>query len=583
MDVATDSARLEFGRAGERSTLRSQLSTPVLLLLIWLTGLSGFLLLYWGSKLTFLLDDWEFLLYRPGFTARAVLEPHGEHISIAPILIYKALLATVGMGSALPFRVVSTSIFLLSAILFFVLIQRRLGEWLALAATVLLLFVGAAWEDLLWDFQMGYFGSMAAGLGMLLALEREDGRGDRIACLLLTVSILFSSLGLPFVAAAAVAVLLRPGRLRRLYVFVIPLVVYGAWWVGWGHNAESALSASNIASTPSFVLDGIASSMASIFGLFGPGGAGLEWGRPFAVAAIVLAIWRIYRLGAVSSWFWTLLTLGGTFWILAGFNQALGRSPESSRYQYIGVIFTLLVAAELLRGARLSSRWLVAVFCVVAAVTASNINYLHAAWGSYRATSQLEKADLGALEIARDTVEPTFILSEDIADTGYVHVEAAPFLKARDEFGSPAYDPAELAEAPQPARVAADKVLFAALRARLESAPRSALPSAVPSPVDTHGEKPVDVPVGGCVSARGGKSAPAVFRLPPGGALLGAGEEPVEDLRLRRFSEGEFPVDLKEGVAPGHVVRMRIPRDRSGVPWKLEVDSAGVTTACAIG
>jgi hypothetical protein len=555
----------------------------VLLLLIWLTGLSGFLLLYWGSKLTFLLDDWEFLLYRPGFNAHAILEPHGEHISIAPILIYKALLATVGMGSALPFRVVSTSIFLLSAVLFFALMQRRLGEWLALAAAVLLLFVGAAWEDLLWDFQMGYFGSMAAGLGMLLALEREDGHGDQIACLLLTVSIVFSSLGLPFAAAAAVSVLLRPGRLRRLYVFVVPLLVYGAWWVGWGHNAESALSASNAAATPSFVLDGIASSMASIFGLFGPGGAGLDWGRPLAVAAIVLAIWRIHRLGRVSNWLWTLLTLGGTFWILAGFNQVQGRTPESSRYQYIGVIFTLLVAAELLRGARLSWRWLVAVFCVVAAVTVSNINYLHAAWGSYRVTSQLEKADLGAVEIARDTVEPTFILSEDIADTGYVHVEAAPYLTARDEFGSPAYGPAELAEAPQPARVAADKVLFAALRARLEPVSPSALPSAAPNLVKAHGERPIAVPVGGCVSARGSSaSAPVVLRLPPDGVLLSAGEEPVEDLRLRRFSEGEFPVDLEERITPGHAARVRVPTDRSRVPWKLEVDSAGVTTACAI-
>jgi hypothetical protein len=207
---------------------------------------------------------------------------------------------------------------------------------------------------------------------------------------------------------------------------------------------------------------------------------------------------------------------------------------------------------------------------------------LHAAWGSYRATSQLEKADLGAVEIAQGTVEPTFILSEDIADTGYVHVEAAPYLTARDEFGSPAYDPAELAEAPQPARVAADKVLFAALRARLEPASPSALPSAAPNLVEAHGERPIAVPMGGCVSAIG-RSAPVVLRLSPGGVLLGAGEEQAKDLRLRRFSVGEFPIDLEEGIAPDHAARIRIPTDRSKAPWKLEVDSAGVTTACAIG
>src|SRR6266496_4179462 len=78
---------------------------------------SAALLLVWGSKLTFLLDDWEFLLYRPGFNAHSILTPHGEHISIAPILIYKALQATVGMGSSLPYLAVSIALFLITSAL----------------------------------------------------------------------------------------------------------------------------------------------------------------------------------------------------------------------------------------------------------------------------------------------------------------------------------------------------------------------------------------------------------------------------------------------------------------------------------
>src|SRR4029077_12978819 len=121
---------------------------------------------------TFLLDDWEFLLYRRDFDAGAVLDPHGEHIVALPGLIYKALQATVGMGSARPYRAASTALFLSSAALLFVFLRRRVGDWPALAATAIVLFLGAAWEDLLWSFQMTYFGSMAAGLGALLALER---------------------------------------------------------------------------------------------------------------------------------------------------------------------------------------------------------------------------------------------------------------------------------------------------------------------------------------------------------------------------------------------------------------------------
>src|ERR1700704_3910534 len=174
------------------------------------------LLLMWGSKLTFLLDDWEFLLYRPGFNADSILAPHGEHISIAPILIYKALLATVGMGSSVPFLAVSIALFLATAILLFIYLRRRVDPWLALLGATIVLFLGPAFDDLLWDFQMGFLGSLACGLGALLLLERGDRRGDGLACALLSVGTAFSSLGLPFIAAACVDVGLRGERLRRL-------------------------------------------------------------------------------------------------------------------------------------------------------------------------------------------------------------------------------------------------------------------------------------------------------------------------------------------------------------------------------
>ena len=122
---------------------------PVLLLLAAAAG-SAALLLAWGSRLTFLRDEWEFLLYRPGFTADSILRPHGEHISIAPVLIYKALLATVGMSSSLPYLAVSVALFLATSILLFVYLRRRVDPWLALLATAIVLFLGPASEDLLW-------------------------------------------------------------------------------------------------------------------------------------------------------------------------------------------------------------------------------------------------------------------------------------------------------------------------------------------------------------------------------------------------------------------------------------------------
>ena len=59
----------------------------------------------------------------------------------------------------------------------------------------LLLFLGPAWSDLLWPFELAFVGSVLFGLAMLLALDRDDARGDVAACAFLAISLGFSSLG----------------------------------------------------------------------------------------------------------------------------------------------------------------------------------------------------------------------------------------------------------------------------------------------------------------------------------------------------------------------------------------------------
>ena len=83
------------------------------------------------------------------------------------------------MDSARPFQVAAIATFLTSVALLYAWLRERTGELAALGGAALVLFLGAAWEDLLWAFQIGYFGSMAAGIGMLLALRRESPRGRR--------------------------------------------------------------------------------------------------------------------------------------------------------------------------------------------------------------------------------------------------------------------------------------------------------------------------------------------------------------------------------------------------------------------
>jgi hypothetical protein len=546
-------------------------STPVLLLLTWLFGASACLLLYLGSKLTFLLDDWEFLLYRHGVNADSVLDPHGEHIVALPVLVYKALQATVGMGSALPYRVVSVALFLLSAALLFVYLRRRVGDWPALAATAVVLFLGAAWEDLLWSFQMTYFGSVAAGLAALLALEREDRRREAIACALLVVSILFSSLGLSFAIGAAVHVLLKK-RWRSLYVFLVPLAVYALWWLGWGHTAESSLSLHNLVRTPLYVLDGLANSVGSATGLVNDSVTvhdRLFWSRPLALVLVFLAAWRLYRLPRVPHWFWVVLAASGSFWILAGFNQMPGREADASRYQYLGVVFLFMLAAEVLRpelerGLRIGRAALAAIAVVTVFSVASNLDQLRDAYrGTYHPISQLEKAGLGSLDIAEATVEPGFVLSEDVVETGFVNVDAGSYFAARDDYGSPAYSEAEIAAAPQFVRYAADKVLFGALRVELETFPGS------------------EVEAAGCETVPSDGTASSLLRLPAGGIAIRAGKAPIERFEVSRFSTGSAPI-LISGIGAGEAARLAIPPDKAEEPWKLRLITPAPALACPV-
>jgi hypothetical protein len=550
---------------------------------------SAALLLILGVNLTFLLDEWTFLLDRREFELDSLLTPHNEHIVVAPVAFYKAILGLFGMDSAMPFRVVSTALFVLSVALLFVWVRRRVGDWLALAGCVLILFLGAAWEDLLWPFQIGFFGSMSCGIGALLALERETKRGDALACALLVGAVSFSSLGISFVAGAAAALAVariaqRRLPTERLYLVVVPAALFALWWLGWGREADTAISAANIASAPQFVLDGLGASLSALLGLSTPSGAvsvgPLDWGRPLAVAALALAAWRLWRLGTVPRGLWVVLAMALSFWVLAAFNEKEGRDAVASRYMYIGGIFCVMIAAEIARGVRLRrpGAGAAVVLVVTGAAVVSNVYFLDQSATSYERTSDLISADLAAVEIARDHIEPGFILTEDIADTGYVHVYAQSYLDAADDYGSPADTEPDLAAATEPARVAADKVLARALG--LTFTPSDELPRpAGPAPAPLPGSAPIEAD-GSCAIADlepGGP--PAMLGVPAGDVVVATGRGSEVELRLRRYASQTFPITGGE-LGGSETAVIAIPPDRSQRPWQLWGAGEGRLTVC---
>jgi hypothetical protein len=541
---------------------------PFILCLAVLVAASWAVLLALESHLTFFADEWAFLLDRRGFSVGDFLDPHNDHIALAPVAIYKLLLATFGMDSALPFQVVSTLVFLLGAVLLFAYLRRRVGDWPALLGSALILFLGAAWIDLLWPFQIGFSGSIAAGLGALLALDRDDRVGDRIACALLVVSMAFSELGIPFVAGALVSVLVsgRP-RIGRLYVAFFPLALYAIWWLGWGHEAESAFSWDNVLDSPKFVFDAASQAAASLLGLATPltgsgsGPVGLDWGRILLVAGIGLAAWRFRRLGGVPRTFWVALAIGASFWFLTAFKAIeFLRTPTNGRYQYPGAVFLLLIAAELLRGVQLNRRALALGSAVTALAMLSGLWFLHLGYSNFlKPSSEQLRAQLAAIEIARDRVEPGFAVLSSLG-----RIDGRSYLSAVDAYGSPAHSESELASSPEWVRVAADNTLVRGLGIELGS--KQASPS--------RGREGATR----CRPVSATSTGATGLALGPGAVELRPRSGAPAEVLLARFAAG---LSVRLGpLGPGHASSLALPVDRSPRPWRLGLRGDGRLTVC---
>jgi hypothetical protein len=312
------------------------------------------------------------------------------------------------------------------------------------------------------------------------------------------------------------------------------------------------------------VLDGVSTSLASwlglnmmVAGVF----SGVEWGRPLLVLAAAIVAVRWNRLGRPTNrTLGTLAVLLG-FWCVTGLNASIVGLPTATRYVYIGVVLLVLFASEVVRDARVPVWATAAVVAVASAAAVANVTSLRDAVPTLATIAQQERGGLAALELARDRVDPALLLVPQNSDVDYLghQLDAGSYLSAVDAYGSPAYTPAELAGAPEDARVAADKVSGAALRIRLA-------PGTIAS-----GQRCLKI------NAASGPTA----RVPAGGLVIRplAGEVHAA---LRRYARTSFP--LSWGPLPkGKDQLLRIPPDRSTVPWVVQLTGSGVAQVCPAG
>ncbi|MGV1049587.1 MAG: hypothetical protein ACOYD4_13820 [Solirubrobacterales bacterium] len=544
-------------------------------------------LLVMQSGLTFFQDEWNMVIHRQGFNADAFFAPNDVHPVPLPVAIYKLCLEIFGLTTVGPDRVIAVVLYATTAVLLFLYVRKRLGGWLALFPAVILLFLGPGWNVLLWPFEMTLVGSLAAGLATLLALERDDRRGDGLACLLLVVSMSCSSLGISFALAAGVDVLLKHRRrgLWRLYVPALALVLYVIWYLAYGHKTPTALSFTNVVSAPLYVAEGVSSSLSSLVGLNAatPSAetfAHPDWGPPLLVAVVVLTVlWLRAKPRQVSAQILVVATAALSFWILGGFNFIPGREPTASRYQYIGVVFIVLIAAEAFRGVRLGGRALAIVAGLAAIALVSNLVPLKDGLVTVEQQSELARGELAAIEIARQSVDPEFALTPEIAATATLTpIDAGSYLEAVDEHGSPAAPLSELPSLGPGVRKQIDVVLVNALPVELllHAGPAGRNSAPAPQIAETPG---VQVR-GNCLELAAGAAGEGLPMTLTGSISVQVDRGPAPELGIWRY--GEEPA-LENQLETGSTSELRIPADRSDLPWHALLTGEQAISVCTTG
>jgi hypothetical protein len=555
------------------------LAWVVLGVLLLVTG--GFLL-YETRGTTFWGDEWTWILDRRGNDLDTFLKPHNEHLSLIPVAIYKLMFATVGLEHYVPYRAMVIAAHLATAVLVFVYASRRVGSVLALCATALLLFLGPAWQNILWPFQIGWLISLASGVGALLALDRGDRRGDVTACMLIAVSLASSGLGVAIAIGVVVELALGRGRWRDLWIVAIPLVPYAIWWLAY---RPAGLVKGNIDLAFKFAAESGAGTLSALVGLAGDGVPkgvdALQWGRPLAVLAMVGLVWVLVRYARIPPRVVGLLAILVAFWVLTGLRRAMLQEPDASRYLYVGALFVVLLVLELARGASVTRRVTLVIVVVTAAAVISNAGTMRDGGRYLRDRASVASANLAALELSRDDVGPGYI-ARGFPGYPFIYLLAGRYFAAADDWGTPAYSPSELASAAENARLNADGELVRIHQIGLRASPsRSTLgtPPEVTAvfsgQVSEQGQCVAFRPAG----VRAQRTAPGLEVTIPRTGIAVRPDGGTATVGVRRFAVG-FSEPLRDTIAHSEWATLQIPADRAPQPWRARITAQERVIVC---
>ena len=373
-------------------------------------------------------DEWDFLANRSTTIGDdGVLQPHNEHWSTTPILIYGLLFRMVGLTSYAPYVAVLVATHLVVVHLIWrVMLRGGIAPWVATAFSAAFIPFGPGAENLLWAFQVGFVGAVALGLAGILIADRPSASPRRVMAGwgVSVLSLTFSGIAVPLAGATAVTAWMRRGVKAFLLVASVPAAVYVAWLAATGVSAVPGPRP-----TPE--------SLRVFHQFFGRSvGAVLSLGTSSALAGAVLLVLGLAAIGLRrrrAGSFPEALVAAALGWVFLLLIVSVGRAPlgldaaEATRYVYVGGALLLPV---LVLGISDLVRHRIARVLVVAALAAP--------WGAHNALLLMRTADRQA--------EKEGLIREQLVAAGTLFDRDAVLRYMPDPVFSPDLDLGELDE-----------------------------------------------------------------------------------------------------------------------------------------
>lgn len=533
------------------------------------------------SDTTYGVDEFDWISRAGSIPARDFLDPVNGHLMVVPMLIFRAGLELFD-NSNVGFIVLELLVLYSLSLGIFVYSRPKIGPVLAVAPAVIPLTLGAAWPLLsasLIGIQWGIAASFGLWAFILIERERSGGRGfakDGLACVLLCLSIASFSIGFPFIVACGALILLRPSRLRSLWIVAVPVALYFLWRL-WAASKVGSAGAeiANVPWIPGYIVDSFLAGVSAIAGFnipYGPWTSlklqGFDLGRLLQAFALTIctgvAIVAAFRHRARERTGWlpilAILLLPLTLWASQGLLLEEFRRPMESRYLFGSAIVILLVVVELFRGVKVTQALAIAVLSLTLASTLMGAAKFKDGRTALMPVAQESSAIMSAFDIAGDNADPTFVVSSEPVSpqSQFIFLQAGPYLEMARRFDTPAYSEREVMDAPSSIREIVDRTLVAVSRIDVQPAKSSQRVT--------------------CRQVQIRPGEDSILSKP------GFGEtflrSPIDrQLFLGRFAEGE-PVEITP-LDAGKLVSLRLPADGSARQWRLRAAGDAPIALCS--